>query len=358
MTGLLIYDSRVNNFDFIRLTASVFVIFTHAFDIPGLEEKEPLRIISGNSLSFSYLGLCAFFLLSGFLITQSWLRSKSLKEYFQKRALRIFPALIGVIVCTIFLYGPFLTSLPLSVYFTHPETYAYLKNVLIFQAQSLLPGVYESVPVASINGSLWTLPYELLFYILLPFLGRNLFQRRNLIFLGLLLLCVAGYWMLKHPEFAGLYSPKVNMFRGSLVHFGVLWVTGSLFYLFQEHIPFCKSYFYMLVFLYAIIVYYGSYDMVQVLSPPIFGYLLFCVAFWPGLLPKIGKYGDFSYGMYIYGYPIQMLLLYHFAFQNIYWSFFLTLIIVFPLAWASWWGVEYPSLMRRRKGEVKSAVRG
>lgn len=96
-------DTRKNNFDFLRLIFASFVIITHSYPLSGVKECDWLCQLSNGQISFSYIGLKGFFVISGYLIFQSLQRSDNIIDYFWKRVLRLFPALFIVLLLTIIL---------------------------------------------------------------------------------------------------------------------------------------------------------------------------------------------------------------------------------------------------------------
>lgn len=342
-----LYKKSNNNFNFIRIVAALLVIISHTFDIPENGENEPLRRFTGVDFSLSYLGLSSFFLISGFLITQSWVQKTSINQYFFHRLLRIVPGLAVVVALTILVYGPAFTRLPLRAYFSNIETYSYLKNMLIFQSQGHLPGVFVNIHPAPINGSIWTLPYEMLFYVCVPLFTLVLFGTKLRSFGISMAIISAAYWMLTNQEVANMYSPKVNMYRGSLVLFLAFFMAGSFFYHNRESILFRKDYFWAVLLGYITIIALGDIILVKLLSPFLLGYLVFCLAFWPSQFNMFGKNWDLSFGMYIYAYPIQVMVVYYFNIQSAWVSLGITLLLVMPLAIFSWNFVEKPALKLR-----------
>ncbi|MDY6969909.1 MAG: acyltransferase [Spirochaetota bacterium] len=161
-----------NNFDFIRFIASFFVILSHSFPLSyGNNQNEPLRLLTGN-VTLGSVGVYIFFIISGFLITISFVRSKNLLIYFINRILRIYPAVILVVLLTVFVFGPILTQYSISEYFSNTQTYKYLFTATVFDVRYNLPGVYKNNPFSStLNGSLWTLRFELVMYIAVAIFG-------------------------------------------------------------------------------------------------------------------------------------------------------------------------------------------
>ncbi len=154
--------SKTNNFNIIRFAAAFFVIYGHMNDLMGV----PCTTLLTQRIST--VGVEIFFLISGFLITKSYLSDTHMGRYMIRRTCRIFPALITVVLVTVFVLGPIATTLTASEYFTHPLTWNYLKNLLLSPIYSL-PGVFgDYVYPNTVNGSLWTLPVEFAMYLILP----------------------------------------------------------------------------------------------------------------------------------------------------------------------------------------------
>jgi peptidoglycan/LPS O-acetylase OafA/YrhL len=165
---------HANSFDFARLWAALLVLYSHAFAIGGAPEP----VIAGFC-SLGSLGLLIFFSISGYLVSMSWLSDGSVVRFAIRRSLRIFPALTVVILLSTFVLGPIVATVPMRVYFHHPATYRYLANIGLYVSY-YLPGCFEHVPIANaVNGSLWSLPAEVLMYIILGGLGWvSLLKRR------------------------------------------------------------------------------------------------------------------------------------------------------------------------------------
>src|SRR6185312_1579601 len=152
VADLLKRDSNI--FDALRFFAAALVIFSHSYALAGYPEPQL------QGISLGALGVRIFFILSGVLITASWVSHPRFTAYIGKRLLRIWPAMAFIIVLMTFAIGPLFTIFPLHAYFTNNQTYAYLNGLTIFGLHLDLPGVFTSNPAGGVNGSLWTLPYE------------------------------------------------------------------------------------------------------------------------------------------------------------------------------------------------------
>jgi peptidoglycan/LPS O-acetylase OafA/YrhL len=160
-----------NNFDFLRLLFAIFVVITHSYELSGSNEKDLMDWVTNGQTSFSYMAVRGFFIISGFLIFQSLTRSRSLIDYYKKRFLRVFPALFIVLTLTVVL-GIFAYKYDSVSYIKNRSVWTYVPNNLsLFRLQYSITGIFENNPYRSvINGSLWTIPYEFLFYIAISFI--------------------------------------------------------------------------------------------------------------------------------------------------------------------------------------------
>ena len=141
-------------FNLIRLCAAVSVLISHAFDLVGRPEFEPFRMWSHDQTSLGGTATYIFFFISGLLVTQSLLRSRSIASYARNRVLRIFPALIVVVILAAVVLGPAVTTFPLARYFADERFRSYLAGTVLMRSDSL-PGVFEANPIAhGVNGSL------------------------------------------------------------------------------------------------------------------------------------------------------------------------------------------------------------
>jgi peptidoglycan/LPS O-acetylase OafA/YrhL len=170
-------DRRYNNFDLLRLIAALLVLITHSFILRGMYSKEPLVILSSNKLNFSVLGLAIFFSISGFLVCRSVMETRLATDFLLKRFLRIWPALFVNVIFTVFVVGLIFTSLTISEYLTHPQTFKFLFfNISLFKTTQFLPGVFAGKPV---NTPLWTIPAEVKLYLLLLIASKAGLLKKN-----------------------------------------------------------------------------------------------------------------------------------------------------------------------------------
>lgn len=327
------------------------VLVSHSFALVGLAEPLVLHNTLGS------LGVDVFFVTSGYLIFQSWQRDPSPVRYLIRRSLRIFPALFVILMMTAFVIGPTLSSRPLGNYFSDPATYQYLGN-LYFVGSKGLHGVFESNPYPhTVNGGLWTLKYEFFMYLFL--LGLGLLGKRTRLLLPFgLAFAVAGsataaFLTTLPPEQFPTWLPwhdylvKTRLeLSGTALRFPELacyFLIGALCGYWRELIAYRWTVFAMLgiawylissrseaIFLVWALVAYGSLAFGNATVSP---------------LTKFGKHGDFSYGIYIYGFVVQQCVSSLLG-PTPSWAIALTLsfVVTAIFAFLSWNLIEAPAL--------------
>lgn len=332
----MLTSGRQNNFDLIRLMAAMMVLFSHAFALTqGLAHGlDPLNRLTHGSLNFGSLGVTIFFVISGFLITGSYDHTRNLGRFLRSRVLRIFPALWIVILLTAFIVGPLFTSDALWRYITNPDTYRYLITLSVFVPVYHLPGVFLRNPYPhDMNGSLWTLTYELRFYLLVAVLGV----------LGLL-----RKWII-----LGLFVTN-----SLLLHFGVgggntglfeFFSIGMVLYAFRHRISLSWTAA-VITLAVAVAVAVACWPEEALLRPVWLlcgGYWVIWLAYFPPLrkASRITRFGDVSYGTYIYAFLIQQILIALVGVSMPWWlNFALALPITLAVATVSWYGIEKRAL--------------
>jgi len=329
-------SDRKNNFDFIRFIAASAVIFSHSYPLTfGSNEKEPLSILSNGVCNIGDTAVGIFFIISGFLVTQSFERSRSLKHYFLARSLRIFPALIAVVLLLTFIAGPILTHISIRQYFSSPVTWQYLERMVIFTNEDnvALPGVFENTPYARIvDGSLWTLSYELVCYLLLPaivlLVKRNWFPALSLLTLAVLLSVPFLYLVL-------------------FMKLGSCFLFGSLYYVFRKNIPMDGRLALAAFAMVLLSLRTGLFFYVFGLAG---GYLILFLAFIPHTSRlRFSKYGDFSYGIYIWAFPVQQVIAEQYASKGNFFNAAISFPVALLFGILSWHFIEKKALALKSK---------
>ena len=157
-------DKKSNNLNLIKFIAAILVIFSHSFRI-SRNTMDPLDSFTDGQISFGGVAVALFLFASGFYVTKGLFKRKKGVLYFKNRFARIYPAFVAVIIATAFIIGPLISKYSFKEYFGRKDTYLYLLYILMIP-RYILPGVFEKNPYPGVvNGSLWTIPLEVICYI-------------------------------------------------------------------------------------------------------------------------------------------------------------------------------------------------
>jgi peptidoglycan/LPS O-acetylase OafA/YrhL len=337
--------NRDNNFYAVRLVLAARVIFGHAFVLGGvaMDHASPTFGAIYNSL-----GVNGFFVVSGFLVTRSLLSSRSIADYTAARVLRITPALWAMLLITT----------PLVVLFgsdalarLSPETWMsalqYLaRNLSILLVSYGIEGVFQGMPNPAINGSIWSLRFEVFCYAVLGALGLFGIVRKRALMLVFAIILVALF------VFVGR-DPSLSFFAARFIRLGAMFFMGSALALYPEKLR-VNAWLGLLltVAAWAVGLWAGLPDLVYVA----FGYFLICVAYSKSAILRtintaleLRRFGkpDLSYGIFLYSFPIQQLLYYNHLTPGPVSNILATLILAIICAWLSSELVEKPSAKLR-----------
>jgi peptidoglycan/LPS O-acetylase OafA/YrhL len=337
-----IKDHRSNNFDTLRILAAFSVMISHSFTLEG-NPAEPLFIATGGQLSIGDLAVLIFFAISGFLIAKSYDKSHSACDFVLARCLRILPALIAVLFISAFVIAPFLTTLPVSEYFSNKHIYGYVIGNALMWFHPSLPGVFETLPYPNaVNGSLWTLSPEIECYLAVLFLGLTKQLRGWLTFVLAL-----------GSAFAALAFQKTGSRVGLYDMFGCF-AAGATIYLWRVTLDWRAAIACACVFVAAIPMKHLGGVAGFALS-----YVVMFVALSPGIrLPQLAARGDISYGLYIWAFFIQQLVATTLIPNGRWWiNLLISAPITIAVAYMSWLMIEKPSLsFKYRLRHLKSAT--
>ena len=335
---------NVNNFDFLRIVFALTVALSHLIELSEQGILEPFKIYFNARLSID-----GFFIVSGFLIAKSYENSTSTKDYIIRRAKRIIPAYAVVILASAFLFS-FISVNSFNDYFSNTQFWNYLLANLSFQnyIEPCLPGVFESNKICAINGALWTIKIEEAFYLLVPIFYWLVRVKK----LNYYLLIIIVY-VLSVTYFS--YFMSVNNYRiakqlpGALAFF----TTGIVFYKNFSFLLKWKDYIIIPCLILFIVEQYVFHT--QILKPIVFGFMVFFIAYSFKFLNNFGKYGDFTYGIYIYHFPIIQLFVFlgFFNTYSIAISCLVVLMVTLLLAILSWYLLEMPYLSESRRSRQK-----
>lgn len=252
---------------------------------------------------FGTAAVYMFFAISGYLVTQSWQKDPHCGRFLLRRSLRIFPGLICVIGVSFALLGPIYSTLATSDYFSHPDAWSYLTRILIYPGQHHLPGVFTANPYAppAINGSLWSLRLEVTFYIGLAIIGGLGLLRGRFFVLSIVGgLLIAGFILLKWPMSETLPGYRILLISvlNAIPFFGGMALAHAQLSPQQLRVTAVGVMVAALVF-----VTLGTAQLALVV-----GLTVATLALATSLVCDLSKMGDYSYGIYIWAFPIQQAL--------------------------------------------------
>lgn len=322
-----------NNFDFLRFAAAAMIVFAHAYSLRlgyvGMGMYDPVTLVA-------QAGLAALLVTSGYLIAMSWESTASPLRFAWKRFLRVVPGLAIAIFITLFVIGPLMTSLPPGEYFAALFSPAGLATAPFFEDGSAI-GLFQDNPWTYVNGSLWTIPVEVLMYGVVAALGIAGLLRRWGAFAALAAvnILVWMYWF-DDPRMAK-------------VRFTLYFLAGAFLYLHRHRIAYRPVVAGALLLLLGFSVLTPYVTVAGMIAIP---YLTIYAAHIPiPFLSTFGRPGDFSYGIYIYHYPVQQALIQVTANALLLPALFgLSFAVTFALAFLSWHVIEKPALAAKNLG--------
>ena len=338
--------SRRNNIGTLRMVGALVVLLGHAFVLSSAdgrtrdEVSEGIADVAAFNLGLPGIGVAMFFAISGFLVAQSYQRRGNAPAYVEARLLRIYPALWLAVSLTI-VVGAVVSTFAPDDFLSSKRTITYaVGGASLLDLQYALPGVFDSNPSDSVNGSLWTLPVELKMYVFVAVVGiAGLLGRRLLFNVAAVALVVAALvWPDGFPPLANTDHQEIATF----------FLAGTALYVNRDVIPLRGAGVVVLAAVAAALSWTPAYP------------LLFAAAFsyavlWLGFtqrprLPDLSKRGDLSYGTYLFAFPVAQLWVSAIGPGSPWAIAALTLATTLPLAYLSWHLVEARAL--RLKGRL------
>jgi peptidoglycan/LPS O-acetylase OafA/YrhL len=282
-----------------------------------------------------------FFIMSGLFVTASWQKRRSVISYSVSRVMRVLPGLLLVVLVTTLIIGPLVTKSSLSDYFTASETGRYFIFTLLLQPDMTLPGVFTDLPMANeVNIPLWTLRYDFILYTAVLIAGVTGLLQKGRLLEVLSIAFIALYFI------ATFFTDLREIaFINHLAHFSYAFLIGVLFYIYQDCIRLLLWPGLVGVLLASLLMWQWGYMAGEALMIPATGFVGAWIGFVPGgPLRFYNLFGDYSYGLYIWHYPLLQTIKQFMGDIGSTDLFFLALPVALGAAMISWHFVERPSL--------------
>ncbi len=329
------------------------VVVLHCYDLTGARYIDYLARWTASQITLPHIIIHGFVVMSGYLVLKSLQRSTSVKQYLWRRFLRIYPPLVVALLLCALVMGPVFTTLPLASYFRHPDTWlnpVFSLRVFMVKATPCLPGVFNNNPEGcAVNGSLWTIWVEEVLYLAL--IGLFFIRKKPALLRGAIVIIWLALIVLlqfARARWANLEVPlsrsvQWDYFAELLLYF----CSGCLMTLFSW-----KNMRRNRIVLALALVATALTCALHIYQP--FGYLLYpvimvaagedCIPF----LLKPFRWGNPSYGLYIYSYPLQQMLI-QLLLPTPALLLWLSVPLSFIVGYASWHLVETPFLQLKER---------
>jgi peptidoglycan/LPS O-acetylase OafA/YrhL len=341
-----LHHQRINNFNFLRLAFASLVLVSHAPElVDGNRDREILSRLFGT-LSFGELAVDGFFLLSGYLIVQSWQNGPDMWQFLRKRFLRIVPGFLAASAICVFVVAP-MAGASFDVILTR------LGGIglgALFLQVPIVPDVFVGSAYPGLNNSMWTISKEFCCYLVVAALGALGAVRIRSMWLACTIILFSLFIAQRFGLGAGGSDQGLRLM--------CMFFVGGSHYLYRAYIPQRRG----LALLCVVVLLIGmrSWKLAEPAVALAGGYLIFYTAFMPSVvLTRFQEFPDVSYGVYLYGWPVQKLLLWYGATVSPWTLLVLSSVLCVGLGTASWFAIEKPALrfknsaatQRNRSGE-------
>ena len=350
------YDRKSNSFTPVRLVLALLVLYSHAFALAGQGPGEDqLKAITNGQATFGFVAVLSFFAISGFLVTQSaeGIRGRWwMFDFLARRGLRIMPALVVMALIMVAVVGPLSTKYSMAAYLWTPSYWNprdWFVDTVTFQAfgwHVRVRDVFADTPVgAAMNGSLWSLRYEVAAYLALV-VGAVVVRRR----LGLIATPLALlFGALVVARFFGLpttpiHGPWVLSQYDDLIFCGSAFFSGSVLYLVRDRVPAAPAW----IAAAGVVMVAGMVAGPTRISLLLLPYVVIALAISPRLAAYERRVGDYSYATYLYAWPVEQSIVHLAGPMDPYRLALFAALITVALAIVSWHLIEAPAINLKR----------
>lgn len=335
-----------NNFGALRLVLAYLVILAHSPEILDGDGSRELLTRAFGTMSFGVLAVDGFFIISGYLITSSYQHSTTAAGFMVKRVLRIYPGFIVAFLMCVYLLAPWVGGVPGS-YRLGLAPDSLLGSLLLLRAPQV-PGVFAGAYYPHVNGAMWTIKWEFLAYLFVLAVGLLGLLKKRRVVAAIALIALVLNAALQGGLLPAAMESSVSRLAAPIRFLGVF-ASGAVFYLFRDRIVYRPRY--AAVALLAAIGLMFFRLTAEAAVATLGGYLLFFMALHMRneRLSRVGVKNDYSYGVYLYAWPIQATIAWLQPSISPWLLFALTCIGVIPFAMLSWFAVEQPATRLRKR---------
>jgi peptidoglycan/LPS O-acetylase OafA/YrhL len=350
-------------FDYVRIFLATAVVFIHSKTFTLGPDLQTFDTLTHSAIRVGVFSLAhppiyqpllwavlpAFFALSGFLVSGSLHRSRTTIGFLLLRALRIFPALCVESLLAMLVLGPLVTDFPLAAYFSDPLFRQYPLNI-IGDIHYFLPGVFLNNPSPRyVNLQLWTIPAEMYCYAFLATVSLSQLAHRRLTVPLITLatfVCLLGMMVLR------IYAPadwSAGLGRVQIETLVLAFMVGVCLYELRDKIPLRADLFVLSLLLSYVLLWGGTLQYLATI-PIAYGTIFVGLSNFPKTF--VNRTGDYSYGVYLYGLPLQQFVVYLFP-QNKNWLLSFAMAYALSLVFAAFsWHLVESKVMAKKKAVV------
>jgi peptidoglycan/LPS O-acetylase OafA/YrhL len=329
-----------NNFALLRLLLALAVVLSHAVSVvSGHVDDEPLALSTGFTLGEHAVN--GFFAISGFLVTMSYDR-RGWRDYLVARILRIGPGLIVATLVVGIGFGLVFTTRGVAAYLMDSGLWRFVMQTLTtFKSNTVLPGVFGENPFRFPMGTVWTLKYEVLCYggvVLAGLVGLIRAPRLALVAVVALTLAVMA---------REVFAPGSGKGIETALRLPLIFLSGGVAYVWRAKLPLSLAGLGIAVVLVAALSFTPGYKAALY---PATSYAMLVLALHPALTGRVPEpSADLSYGIYLYGWPVQQGLVVWYPKAGALWLLGPALLVTVLIAFLSWKLVEQPALGLKRQ---------